>query len=90
MNQQGQTQDEKLGYPDLSNAVIENDSILYIPHFSNLLVANQSSLTNGFFVQYDLKLDRFRLGAGGRFDRYSIIDHAKDSETKGGNFSVPV
>ncbi len=85
----GRLRDEKLGYPDLSNAVIENDSILYIPHTSNLLVANQSSLTNGFFVQYDLKLDRFRLGAGGRFDRYSIIDHAKDSEIKGGNVFSP-
>ncbi len=85
----GRLRDEKLGYPDLSNAVIENDSILYIPHTSNLLVANQSSSTNGFFVQYDLKLDRFRLGAGGRFDHYTIVDHAKDSETGIGNVFSP-
>ncbi len=88
-NTGGFLQDEKLGYPDYDNAVIVNDSILSIPHTGNTLISDQSSITTGAFLQYDLKLNRFKLGLGGRLDHYNIIDNAKNTVAKTGNVFSP-
>jgi len=81
--------DEKLGYPDYANAVIINDSIVSVPHTDNLLISNQSSLSSGVFLQYDLKINRLKIGLGGRFDHYSVIDHAKNNKIKDENVFSP-
>jgi len=81
--------DEKLGYPDYANAVIINDSIVSIPHTDNILISDQSSVASGIFLQYDLKINRLKVGLGGRFDHYRIVDHAKDTEVKDGNVFSP-
>jgi outer membrane receptor for ferrienterochelin and colicins len=81
--------DEKLGYPDYNNATIVNDTIISVPHSDNTLISDQSSVTTGAFLQYDLKIDRFKLGLGGRLDHYKIIDNAKNTEAKKGNVFSP-
>jgi len=85
----GFLKDEKLGYPDYDNATIVNDSILSVPHTDNTLISNQSSVTTGAFLQYDLRLNRFKLGVGGRLDHYVITDNAKNNEKKTGNVFSP-
>jgi len=74
----------KPGYPDLKNALIANDSILSIPHTARTLVADQSSLTTGAFLQYDLKLNRLKIGFGGRLDHYEISDEVKNTDAVSG------
>ena len=81
--------DEKLGYPDYDNATIVNDTIISVPHTDNTLISDQSSVTTGAFLQYDLKINRFKFGLGGRLDHYSIIDNAKNNEAKKGNVFSP-
>jgi outer membrane receptor for ferrienterochelin and colicins len=81
--------DEKLGYPDYENAVIVNDSIIDVTHTDNILISDQSLISNGVFLQYDIKMNGFKLGLGGRLDHYSIIDHAKNNETSKGNVFSP-
>lgn len=81
--------DEKLGYPDYANAVIVDDSIISVPHTDNILVSDQSSVSTGAFLQYDLKINRLKVAIGGRFDHYSVIDHAKNDEVKDGNVFSP-
>lgn len=88
-NTGGSLQDEKLGYPDYENADIEDNSIISIPHTDNMLVSDQKSTTSGAFLQYDLKLNKFKIGLGGRLDHYSITDNAKNNETKSGNVFSP-
>lgn len=81
--------DEKLGYPDYDNATIVNDTIISVSHADNTLISDQSSVTTGAFLQYDLKINRFKFGLGGRLDHYSIIDNAKNNEAKKGNVFSP-
>ena len=81
--------DEKLGYPDYANAVIINDSIVSVPHTDNILISDQSSVSSGLFLQYDLKINRLKVGLGGRFDHYCVFDHAKNAEAKNGNVFSP-
>ncbi len=81
--------DEKLGYPDYNNVTIVNDTIINVSHSDNILISDQSSVTTGAFLQYDLKINRFKLGLGGRLDHYSIIDNAKNTEAKKGNVFSP-
>lgn len=88
-NTGGNLTDTKLGYPDYQNAVIVNDSILSIPHTENVLISDQSTSSAGIFFQYDVKLDRLRLGIGGRFDHFSVTDHAGNNEVKTGNVVSP-
>jgi outer membrane receptor for ferrienterochelin and colicins len=88
-NTGGFLKDEKLGYPDYENAAIVNDSIVSVPHTDNILVSDQSSVSTGAFLQYDLKVNRLKIGVGGRFDHYSVIDHAKNNEVKDGNVFSP-
>ncbi|MBN1788883.1 MAG: TonB-dependent receptor [Bacteroidales bacterium] len=72
--------DTKLGYPDYDNASIINDTIISIPHTSNTLVSDQSSIITGAFLQYDLNLERMKIAIGGRYDHYEIKNHAKETE----------
>jgi outer membrane receptor for ferrienterochelin and colicins len=72
--------DKKLGYPDYDNAVIENDSIVYVPHVENTVIANQSSITTGVFAQYNANVNKLKVTLGARIDRYEI----KDFEQEGG------
>ena len=88
-NTGGFLKDEKPGYPDYDNAVIVNDSIVSVPHTDNTLISDQSSVTTGGFLQYDLKLNRFKFGLGGRLDHYKITDNAKNNEAKTGNIFSP-
>jgi outer membrane receptor for ferrienterochelin and colicins len=81
--------DKKLGYPDFDNAVIVNDSILNIPHTENLLISDQSTSSTGLFFQYDLKVEKLKIGIGGRFDHFRVVDHAKADEAKTGNVVSP-
>ncbi len=81
--------DKKLGYPDYDNATIVNDSITDVPHVGNTIVADQSSITTGVFVQYDLELGRAKIAIGGRFDHYMVKDLADEGSgvTEGNVFS---
>ena len=82
--------DKKLGYPDLDNATVLNDTITDIPHTSNTIVSDQSSITTGTFAQYELKLNRFKAALGMRFDHYQINDKAKESQAQNdGNVFSP-
>jgi outer membrane receptor for ferrienterochelin and colicins len=81
--------DKKLGYPDYDNAMIVNDSIISVPHTLNTIIADQSSLTSGLFVQYDLKFSRLKVGLGGRYDHYIVTDNTTGGETNKGNVFSP-
>jgi len=85
----GALKDEKLGYPDYDNAVVVNDSVVSVPHTDNTLISDQSLNTTGAFLQYDFKMNGFKLGLGGRLDHYNITDHAKNNETRKGNVFSP-
>ena len=81
--------DKKLGYADWENAVIENDSIIEIPHTDNTIVADQKSTTFGVFGQYEIKLGKLDASVGARFDHYKISDKENNSEDKTGNVVSP-
>ncbi|MFW5820202.1 MAG: TonB-dependent receptor [Bacteroidota bacterium] len=77
--------DKKLGYPDYDKAIIQNGSIVEIPHIENIIVANQSSITSGVFTQFEQKFERAKIAAGARYDYYEINDLAQeDTEAKSG------
>jgi outer membrane receptor for ferrienterochelin and colicins len=79
--------DQKLGYPDFENAVIENGEIAEIPHTENTLVADQRSSSLGGFAQIDVTWNKLNVSAGGRFDHYTITNVARESVKKGNVFS---
>lgn len=81
--------DKKLGYPDYDNATIVDNVITYVPHTENTIVSDQSLLSTGAFLQYDLKLNKLKIGLGGRFDHYNITDYANSNEAKSGNVFSP-
>jgi outer membrane receptor for ferrienterochelin and colicins len=82
--------DKKLGYPDYANAVIVNDTIISVPHTSNTIVSDQSSITTGVFAQYELKWNKAKIALGGRYDHYQVKDLAKENgDTKSGNVFSP-
>jgi outer membrane receptor for ferrienterochelin and colicins len=81
--------DEKLGYTDYANATIINNSIVSVPHTDNILISDQIAVSTGAFLQYDLKINRLKIGIGGRLDHYSVVDHEKNDEAKDGNVFSP-
>jgi outer membrane receptor for ferrienterochelin and colicins len=81
--------DEKLGYPDYENAVVENGEIVEIPHKENLTVADQSINTFGAFTQYEFNLNKLKVSLGGRFDRYHVEDKQHFGSDKAGNVFSP-
>jgi outer membrane receptor for ferrienterochelin and colicins len=88
-NTGGFLKDKKLGYPDYDNAIIINDSIISVPHTENVMIADQSTSSSGVFFQYDLKIDKFKVGLGGRLDHYQVFDNAKNDAVKAGTVFSP-
>lgn len=78
--------DKKQGYPEYS---IINDTIIKEIHINNMVVSNQSHITNGVFAQYDIKLEKFKIAAGARFDHFEVNDLANDGKTKKGDVFSP-
>jgi outer membrane receptor for ferrienterochelin and colicins len=82
--------DKKLGYRDIEHAVIDfSDSSIHYTYTDNTVVSNQSLNTSGIFTQYDAKIDRLKIAAGARLDRYEVKDMANDGDTKSGNVFSP-
>jgi outer membrane receptor for ferrienterochelin and colicins len=88
-NTGGFLKDKKLGYPDYDNAIIINDSIISVPHTENVTIADQSTSSSGVFFQYDLKIENFKVGLGGRLDHYQVFDNAKNDAVKAGTVFSP-
>ena len=42
----------------MKTAIIVNDTIINIPHTDNTIIADQSSIATGIFIQYELKLKK--------------------------------
>ncbi len=82
--------DKKLGYPDIENAVIENDSIISIPHEEGCTVADQRNNVTGVFAQYEYRKEKFKLTLGLRYDHYRIFDHVANNGTSGNVLSPRV
>ncbi len=87
-NTGGFLEDQKLGYPDYENASIVGGKI-DIPHVPNVLIADQRSSTMGVFTQYDVSINRFKVSAGLRYDRYNVVDTTNESEDKTGHVVSP-
>lgn len=81
--------DQKLGYLDLENAVIENGEITFIPHTENTIVANQYMNTFGLFSQYDVRFNKLKISVGARLDNYYVNDKASTNEIKSGSVLSP-
>ncbi len=82
--------DQKLGFLDLENAVINADTITSIPHTNNTVVADQTSNTIGVFAQYEIDLNKLNISLGGRFDHYNVSDASNGTEKIGNVFSPRV
>ncbi|MGC9343636.1 MAG: TonB-dependent receptor plug domain-containing protein, partial [Bacteroidales bacterium] len=82
--------DTKLGYPDLDNAIIVNDTIKEIPHTENIVISHQNILSSGVFTQYELEYQRATIAVGARYDHFEVKDLAKEgSNIKTGNVFSP-
>ncbi|MCI1778342.1 MAG: TonB-dependent receptor [Bacteroidales bacterium] len=81
--------DKKLGYPDYDKAVIEDGIIKEIPHTEDTQVADQTSSIGGVFAQYEFKVGKLDVSAGGRFDSYKISDKTSSSGDNSGNVFSP-
>ena len=81
--------DQKLGYPDIDNAIIENNIIISIPHTENLIIADQKQNTTSLFGQYDISWNKFKISAGARFDHYTIKDSENPDTDNSGNVLSP-
>ena len=66
--------DKKLGYPDYAGATIVNDSIISVPQTDNVIIANQTFTTGGFYSQVEQEWGKLRLSAGLRLDIYQVYD----------------
>jgi outer membrane receptor for ferrienterochelin and colicins len=77
--------DTKLGYPDLENYTGGD-----INHTDNVLIAQQMLNTTGIYAQYELKLEKFNLTTGARFDNYNVLDlNNEGNNDKTGNVLSP-
>ncbi len=85
----GRLTDTRLGYPDLSDAVIDEDTITSVPHVENTTITRQLSLTNGYFLQYEATLGRASVVLGGRYDNYRIRDLENEGNDKPGHVFSP-
>ncbi len=81
--------DNKLGYPDFENAVIEDGEIVEIPHVDDLLIADQTSSASGIYAQYEYRLMRWQFSAGARFEHYLIKDLDENVGKKTGDVINP-
>ena len=81
--------DKKLGYADIDNAIIIDDSIVSIPHTENVMVADQITNTTGIFAQYEINWNKLKISAGARFDNYSVTDKENSDSDISGNVLSP-
>ena len=81
--------DQKLGYLDIDNAVIINDTIDNIPHTDNVIVADQTTNTTGIFAQYEINWKKLKVSAGARFDNYNVVDQDDNGSDKSGKVLSP-
>ncbi|MEX2371996.1 MAG: TonB-dependent receptor [Bacteroidales bacterium] len=82
--------DRKLGYRDIENAVIDfSDSTIQFTHTENTVISDQSLISSGIFTQFDMKINKWKITAGARYDRFEVKNLANDSETKTGNVLSP-
>jgi outer membrane receptor for ferrienterochelin and colicins len=81
--------DKKLGYPDIDNAVITDNTIISIPHTDPVLIADQTSNTAGAFVQYEIIWNKLKVSAGARFDHYKVENKKQTGSEKAGNVLSP-
>lgn len=81
--------DKKLGYADIDNAIIVNDTIISVPHTDNVMVADQTTNTTGVFAQYEKNWNKLKVSAGARFDHYNIEDKEHSGSYKSGNVLSP-
>ena len=88
-NQGAWLKDKKLGYIDMDNAEIINDTIVNIPHTDNVIVADQTTNTTGIFAQYEINWDKLKISAGARFDSYKVEDKEHTGSDKSGNVLSP-
>jgi len=88
-NLNSRLRDRKLGFLDIENAVIVNDTIIDIPHTDNVTVADQQINTIGAFAQYEIRFNKLQLSAGARFDNYLITDKEAADAQKSGNVISP-
>lgn len=83
-------EDTKLGYPDINNAVIVDDTIQYIPHTDNVTIADQQTSTSSIFGQYEMNFNRLTTTLGARYDHYRIMDNSVvNQEDKKGDVIIP-
>lgn len=68
----GRLKDIDQGYPDFDNAIIENDSIIEIPHSDNVVNIKQDQTKTGIFAQYEYRYNKLKVMAGARLDYYDI------------------
>ncbi|MCT4615487.1 MAG: TonB-dependent receptor [Marinifilaceae bacterium] len=83
--------DKKMGYPDLENISLDSEGKPVINYIGNTQIADQEKNVFGAFAQYELKLNKFTVSAGARFDRYDIKDktHNDGSGDTDGNVFSP-
>lgn len=81
--------DKKLGYFDIDNAILVDNSIVDVPHTENVAVADQATNTLGVFAQYEVNWDKLILSAGARFDNYKVEDKKHSGSDKTGNVLSP-
>jgi len=79
--------DKKLGYLDLNNAQIINDTLV-LSYVGNRIVADQTSSIYGVFAQYEKTFNKLNVSVGARFDRYEIEDKVQNT-MKSGNVLSP-
>ncbi len=75
----GVLEDQKLGYFDVDQNI----------HLGNTPVADQKMAIQAAFLQSEWKLEKAVVTAGVRFDRYSISDKTRESNTVTGNVLSP-
>jgi outer membrane receptor for ferrienterochelin and colicins len=81
--------DQKLGYLDIDNTVIINNTIVSIPHTDNVTIADQSTNTTGVFAQYEITWNKLKVSAGARFDHYNVADKKHADSDKSDNVLSP-
>lgn len=81
--------DKKLGYADIQNAVIVNDTIVSVRHTDNVLVADQRTNTTGIFAQYEINYNKFKVSVGARYDHYIVTNKEFIEADKSGNVLSP-
>jgi outer membrane receptor for ferrienterochelin and colicins len=74
--------DKKLGYPQWNESGV-------VQHVDNTVISDQSLNTYGAFAQYEIKLGRFKLSAGGRMEHFSVHDRQEQAGDKNGNVFIP-